>query len=145
MTPLLGADYGAHMSELFNDKWMKKYQSEWNKDPELVTPLEAINFNSIIGYGFPDELTPRGCITVENGLIIDAGAYNGQDLNWDLRAKQHHWHEWLNREVGKAGFSLAYSTGKLQFIEGDFKSIYKDQNMTRPFIKSFSAMGRVNN
>lgn len=142
---MTGRRLGVDMSELFNEQWMKKYQSEWNKDPELVTALEAINFNSIIGYGFPDEITPRGCIIVENGLIIDAGSYNGQDLNWDLRAKQNHWNEWLNREVGKAGFSLAYTTGKLKFIEGDFKTIYKDQGMTRPFIKSFSAMGRVNN
>ena len=133
------------MSELFTEQWMKKFQAEWNRDPELVTPLESINFTSTIGYGFPDEHAPRGCIIVENGLIIDAGSYRGQELNWDLRARQGHWHEWLSREVGNTGFNLAYTTGKLQFIEGDFKIIARNQHMSKPFIKSFSAMSRANN
>lgn len=131
------------MPELFNEVWMKKYQSVWNKDPELSKALEEINFNSIVGYGFPNESAPRGCIIIENGHIVNAGSYEGQDLNWDLRAKEHHWQEWLNREVGVTGVSLAYSTGKLKFIAGDYKSMIKNPGMSRPFIKSFSAMGRV--
>lgn len=131
------------MSNLFDDNWMKKFQTIWNKDPELVPPLKEINFNSTIGYGFPDEDRPRGCITIEQGKIIDAGEYDGQPLNWDLRARENHWQEWLNREVSKAGFGLAYSTGKLQFVEGDFRIMIKNPDMARPFVKSFSAMGRV--
>jgi len=131
------------MSELFNDIWMKKYQSVWNKDPELSKALEKLSFNSTVGYGFPNEAAPRGCIIIENGHIVDAGAYEGQNLNWDLRAKENHWNEWLNREVGAASVGLAYSTGKLKFIEGDYKNIIKNPDMSRPFIKSFSAMGRV--
>ena len=131
------------MSELFNNEWMKKYQLEWNKDPELSDALKKINFNSVIGYGFPDENKPRGYISIENGQIIDAGLYEDQELNWDLRAKENHWNEWLNREVGKASVGLAYSTGKLKFIEGDYKNMIKDPCMGRPFVKSFSAMGRV--
>lgn len=131
------------MSELFNDIWMKKYQSIWNKDPELSIALEKINFNSTIGYGFPNETTPRGCITIENGQIINAGTYEGQTLNWDLRAKENHWEEWLNREVGLTSVGLAYSTGKLKFISGNYKNMIKDPSISRPFIKSFSAMGRV--
>jgi len=131
------------MSELFNDEWMKKYQMEWNKDPELSLAFKKISFNSVIGYGFPEENKPRGYISIENGQIIDAGLYNNQELNWDLRAKEHHWNEWLNREVGKASVGLAYSTGKLKFIEGDYKNMIRDPSMGRPFVKSFSAMGRV--
>jgi hypothetical protein len=131
------------MSDLFNDIWMKKYQSVWNKDPELTKALEKISFNSTIGYGFPNETAPRGCIIIKNGHIIDAGAYQGQSLNWDLRANENHWNEWLNREVGVASVGLAYSTGKLKFIEGDYKNMIKNPGMSRPFIKSFSAMGRV--
>ena len=131
------------MSELFNDEWMKKYQLEWNKDPELSEALKVIRFNSLIGYGFPDENKPRGFISVENGKITDAGLYKDQQLNWDLRAKENHWNEWFNREVGTASVGLAYSTGKLKFIEGDYKNMIKDPSMGRPFVKSFSAMGRV--
>ena len=131
------------MSQLFNDIWMKKYQTIWNKDPELSKALEKISFSSTIGYGFPDETSPRGFITIKNGHVVDAGPYQGASLNWDLRAKESHWIEWLNREVGVAGFGLAYSTGKLKFIEGDYKNMIKNPSMSRPFIKSFSAMGRV--
>ncbi len=131
------------MSELFNDKWMKKYQQEWNKDPELSDALKKISFNSIIGYGFPDENKPRGYIHIENGQIINAGLYNDQKLNWDLRAKENHWNEWLNREVGTTSVSLAYITGKLKFVEGDYKNMFRDPGTSRPFVKSFSAMGRV--
>ena len=118
------------MSQLFNDIWMKKYQSIWNKDPELSTALEKISFDSTIGYGFPDETTPRGFIVIKNGHVVDAGSYQGQPLNWDLRAKEDHWKEWLNREVGLTSV-------------GDYKNIFKSPSMSRPFVKSFSAMGRV--
>lgn len=131
------------MSELFNDIWMKKYQTIWNKDPELSKALQKISFDSTIGYGFPDEILPRGYIMIKNGHIVDAGPYRGAILNWDLRAKEKHWHEWLNREVGVTSVGLAYSTGKLQFIKGDYMGMIKNPSMSRPFIKSFSAMGRV--
>ncbi|MCW9013478.1 MAG: SCP-2 sterol transfer family protein [Gammaproteobacteria bacterium] len=131
------------MSDLFNNEWMKKFQSVWNNDPELAPALKKIHFNSIIGYGFTNEETPRGCITIEDGKVIDAGPYEGQSLNWDLRARENHWQEWLNREVSKAGFGLAYSTGKLKFLTGDFKGMIKNPSMARPFVKSISAMGRV--
>jgi hypothetical protein len=131
------------MLELFNDAWMSKYKEEWNRDPYLGKHLKDINFSSIIGYGFPDEDKPRSCIIIENGYAVEAGYYNNQKLNWDLRAKEGHWKEWINREVGTTGLGLAYSTGKLKFVEGDYKSIIKNPNIASPFIKSFSAMGRV--
>lgn len=131
------------MSPLFSDIWMKHFQDEWNKDAELTQSLEKINFSSNIGYGFPDENAPRGLIIIQQGRVIGAGFYQGQPLNWDLRAKEKHWLEWLNREVGTTGFALAYSTGKLKFIVGDYKSMVKMPEIARPFIKSFSAMGRA--
>ncbi|TNF35019.1 MAG: SCP-2 sterol transfer family protein [Gammaproteobacteria bacterium] len=131
------------MSELFDEAWMKKYQMEWNKDNELKQQLKQISFSSIIGYGFPDEAAPRGCIIVENGEAIDAGPYRGENLSWDLRAKKNHWMDWLNREVGKASIGLAWSTGKLLFMEGDYKDLLKDPAMSFSFIKSFSIMARA--
>lgn len=131
------------MSELFSEHWMKKYQSEWNKDNELTSILNKISFNSIIGYGFPDEQQPRACIVVERGKIISAGRYNGERLHWDLRAKPHHWHNWLQMEVGSTGLGLAHDTGKLKFLAGDFKFLMKNPDLYRSFIRSFSAMGRA--
>ena len=38
---------------LFDDTWMKGFQEQWNAEPALFGALEKINFNSVIGYGFP--------------------------------------------------------------------------------------------
>ncbi len=131
------------MTTLFDKNWMQKFQHEWNKDRELAGALQDIKFNSIIAYGFPDEDKPRGVITVNNGQVVDAGAYNNQALNWDLRAKQKHWHDWLSKEVGKASLGLAYSTGKLKFLSGDYKGMIRNPKLLKPFVKSFSVMGRI--
>jgi hypothetical protein len=131
------------MLRLFDDAWMRKFKDEWNRDPYLASHLEQINFSSTIAYGFPDEDAPRACIVVENGYITKAEKYTGQQLNWDLRARENHWKEWLSREVGTTGIGLAYSTGKLKFIEGDYKAMIRNPKMSSPFIKSFSAMSRV--
>lgn len=131
------------MLRLFDDVWMRKFKDEWNKDPYLAHHLKQINFSSTIAYGFPDETAPRACIVVENGYITKAEKYKDQQLNWDLRARENHWKEWLSREVGTSGIGLACSTGKLKFIEGDYKAMIRNPEMASPFIKSFSAMGRV--
>ncbi|HEY9051168.1 MAG TPA: SCP-2 sterol transfer family protein [Gammaproteobacteria bacterium] len=131
------------MSELFDEQWMKNYQAEWNKDVELKHQLKKIGFSSAIGYGFPDEATPRGYIVVEDGEAVNAGVYNGENLSWDLRAKKNHWLDWFRREVGKTSIGLAWSTGKLQFVEGNYKDMIKDPDMSFSFIKSFSVMGRT--
>ncbi len=131
------------MLQLFEQAWMEKFMHEWNTDPYLTRNLNEINFSSTIGYGFPDEDKPRSCIVIENGYVIEAGHYANQKLNWDLRAKEGHWKEWIKREVGSTGLGLAYSTGKLKFVEGDYKSMIRNPTMASPFIKSFSAMGRV--
>ena len=131
------------MLKLFGNDWMGRYKEEWNKDPYLAKKLNEIKFSSIIGYGVPDEASPRGCIVIENGYIIEAGCYTNQKLNWDLRAKEAHWNEWFKREIGSTGLGLAYSTGKLKFLEGDYKKMIKNPAMSTPFIKSFSAMSRI--
>ena len=129
--------------KLFDDAWMEKYKDEWNKDPYLAKHLNEIKFSSIIAYGFPDEEKPRGCIVVEDGYVVEAGSYDNHEVDWDLRARENHWREWIQREVGSTGLGLAYTTGKLKFIEGDYKSMIRNPNMASPFIKSFSAMSRI--
>lgn len=131
------------MSELFNDTWMKHFETSWNTEPELTEALKALGFNANIGYGFPNEDQPRGFIRIVQGKVVSASRYTGQALDWDLRAQDKHWYEWFNREVGRTGFCLAYSTGKLQFITGDYKEMVRTPGMVRPFVKSFAAMGRA--
>nr|VFK62132.1 MAG: hypothetical protein BECKUNK1418G_GA0071005_102210 [Candidatus Kentron sp. UNK]VFK70285.1 MAG: hypothetical protein BECKUNK1418H_GA0071006_10269 [Candidatus Kentron sp. UNK] len=131
------------MAELFSDAWMKAFKDEWNKEPELADALAAINFNSVIGYGFSGEDKPIGVLNIENGKAINAGEYAGQDLNWDLRATSDNWGKWIEKGIGMASLGMAYTAGKLKFAKGDYMAMVKDPRMASPFVKSFSVMGRV--
>ncbi len=131
------------MADLFSDEWMKSFMEAWNNEPALSGALAKIDFNSVIGYGFQGDSTPTGVITVENGVVTAAGAYNGETLSWDIRAKAASWEKWLNKGIGMAGLGMAYTTGKMKFVVGDYLAMVKDPRMAGPFIKSFGVMGTV--
>lgn len=131
------------MSQLFSEGWMKAFAEAWNSEPELAGELEKISFSSVIGYGIDGEDTPRGVIEIENGKAVNAGEYNGESLNWDLRATEDHWGKWMTKPPGMMGLGTAYTTRKLKFNVGDYSAMIKDPRMAGPFIKSFTAMGQV--
>ncbi len=131
------------MAELFSDEWMKGFMEVWNSEADLSDALAQIGFSSTIGYGFIGDDAPTGVIVVENGKAVSAGAYNGEPLNWDLRASEANWNKWISKGVGMAGLGMAYTTGKLKFIVGDYAAMLKDPRMAGPFIKSFGAMAKV--
>ncbi|TVP83797.1 SCP-2 sterol transfer family protein [Thioalkalivibrio sp.] len=131
------------MADLFSEEWMQSFKEQWNGEPELSDALAKIDFNSVIGYGFPGEETPRGVITIENGKATAAGAYNGEKMNWDLRASEDQWTKWMSKPPGMMGLGAAFTTGKIKFVVGDYKGMLKDPRMAGPFIKSFSVMGRA--
>ncbi len=129
--------------ELFSDQWMKKFMDEWNNENNLSGALEKIGFSSTIAYGFDGDEQPRGVINVENGMAVSAGSYNGEQANWDLRARETAWKEWMQKEMSMMGLGAAYTTRKLKFAVGDYKAMIKDPRMAGPFIKSFTVMGWV--
>ncbi|HDP88426.1 MAG TPA: SCP-2 sterol transfer family protein [Thioalkalivibrio sp.] len=131
------------MSDLFTATWMEKFQNEWNGEKELAEALGKIGFNSVIGYGYPEDEAPRGVIHVENGKVVKAGAYDGEDLNWDLRASPDQWQHWMQKGPGMTGLGLAFTTGKLKFKKGDYSAMVKDPRMAGPFVKSFDVMSRI--
>ena len=131
------------MSGLFSDDWMKSFMDEWNDEPELSDALAKIDFSSTIGYGFPDDDQPVGVLVVEGGKATDAGSYNGQEMNWDIRASQAQWDKWISKPPGMMGLGAAFTTGKMKFMVGDYGSMIKDPRMAKPFIKSFSVMARA--
>ncbi len=131
------------MAELFSDEWMKSFMEAWNGEPELADELEKIGFGSVIAYGFDGEDQPRGVIEVQNGVVVSAGPYAGQTLNWDLRASKDNWETWLNKGISMMSLGMAYTTRKLKFKVGDYKAMIKDPRMAGPFIKSFEVMGRA--
>ena len=131
------------MADLFSDEWMNAYMEQWNAEPELAEKLAAIEFNSNIGYGFDGEDSPRGILVVENGHAIRAGSYQGEELNWDLRATPENWDKWMKKPPGMMGLGIAYTSRKLKFNIGDYAAMVKDPRMAAPFIKSFGVMGRA--
>jgi hypothetical protein len=131
------------MAALFSDDWMVDFGNAWNEEKDLGDALAKIGFNSIIGYGFDGEDVARGFIKVENGYVVEAGAYNGQVLNWDLRASPADWEKWCVNGIGMMALGLAYTSGKLKFKVGDYGAMIKNPAMAGPFIKSFAVMGTV--
>ena len=131
------------MADLFSPEWMRAFGDQWNAEPDLAEALAKIHFNSVIGYGFENDPTPVGVLTVEAGRVISAGTYDGQKLNWDLRADRDHWQRWKTKGLNMMGLSMAYMSRKLQFRVGDYTAMIKDPRMAGPFIKSFSVMSRV--
>jgi len=131
------------MADLFSQEWMESYMQQWNAEPELAEKLASINFNSVIGYGFDDDADPVGVLVVENGHAVSAGSYQGQELNWDLRASPENWSKWMKKPPGMMGLGIAYTSRKLKFNVGDYSAMVKDPRMAGPFIKSFGVMGRA--
>lgn len=131
------------MAALFSDDWMVDFGNAWNDEKDLGDALAKIGFNSTIGYGIQGEDKPRGVIKVENGYVVSAGGYNGEALNWDLRATADDWEKWCQKGLGMVSLGMAYTTGKLKFNVGDYGAMIKNPAMAGPFIKSFSVMGTV--
>jgi hypothetical protein len=131
------------MADLFSEEWMKSFMGVWNSEADLAEALGEIGFNSTIGYGFIDDDAATGVLVVENGKAVSAGAYDGQELSWDLRAKQESWDGWIANGIGMTGLGVAYTTGKLKFATGDYSAMLKDPRMAGPFIKSFGAMAKA--
>lgn len=131
------------MAEMFSEEWMLKYKDAWNNEPGLTKDLANIGFNSTIAYGFDNEDTPRGVLTIKDGVAVSATGFDGQELNWDLRASTDNWQKWFNKPPGMMGLGMAYTSRKLKFETGDYAAMLKDPRMAGPFIKSFSVMGRV--
>ncbi|MDH5446571.1 MAG: SCP-2 sterol transfer family protein [Gammaproteobacteria bacterium] len=131
------------MAEVFSAEWMDQFMQQWNNEPELSDELAKIGFNSNIGYGFDGDADPKGVICIENGKATDAGAYDGQELNWDLRASADSWQKWMSKPPGMMGLGVAYTSRKLKFNIGDYGAMIKDPRMAGPFIKSFAIMGRI--
>jgi hypothetical protein len=131
------------MAELFSPEWMQAFGERWNAEPELADALAKIHFSSVIGYGFDDQYNPTGVLTIIDGRVSCAGAYNGQVLNWDLRADLQHWQTWMTKGLNMMSLSMAYITRKLQFRVGDYTAMIKNPSMAAPFIKSFAAMSKV--
>jgi len=131
------------MAELFSNEWINKLKDLWNETPEVSDKLAEINFNATIGCGFKDEENPVCVFVVENGKAVSAGLYNGEELDWDMRATKENWEKWAKKPLTLTTIGLAVATGKLKFEKGDFASMIKNPSMAGPFVKSFALMAQI--
>lgn len=130
--------------ELFDNIWMNKYKETWNTTPGVSGELAKAGFSTTIGMGFPDEEHPTSFVTVENGMIVQAGAYDGKAmLDWDMRAKKDQWENWRNDPPGMMGLGSAVTFGKLKFARGDYTTMLKNPSLAGPFVESFTLLNKV--
>jgi len=131
------------MAQLFTDEWINALKDEWNADPEVSDKLAEINFSSVITCGFKDDDNPLCVFVVENGKAVSAGLYNGETADWDMRATEENWGKWIKKPLTMTSMGMAFATGKLKFVEGDFKAMIKNPSMAVPFVKSFGLMAKI--
>ena len=128
------------MAQLFSEEWINKLKDAWNADPEVSGKLAEIGFSSVITCGYKGDDKPLCVFVVENGEAISAGSYNGEKPDWDMRASKDNWMKWVKKPLGMTSMGIAFTTGKLKFVEGDFKQMIKTPSMAVPFVKSFALM-----
>jgi len=129
--------------EMFGPQWMARFQQLWNDSPEVCDRLQKASFTSSIAYGFPDEEKPRGVLVIEHGKAVQAGAYNGEKLDWDLRASEDSWRKWMDKPPGGMALGQAFVTRRLRFFAGNYVQMMKNPLLAGPFIKHFGLMGRI--
>jgi len=127
----------------FSESWMISFKKAWNDTAKVTEPLAAINFDSNIGYGFLGDDKPRGVLQVKNGHVVSTGNYQGEKLNWDIRASEKLWEKWHQSPPNMTAIGLAYTMRKMQFIQGDYAAMLTEPRMAGPFIKSFEAMSKA--
>lgn len=131
------------MPELFSADWMNELKDQWNSEPDVKDKLADIGFNSVITCGFKGDDQPLGVFIVENGECVRAGSYDGETPDWDMRADRKDWMKWVNKGIGLTGMGMAYTTGKLKFLTGDYGAMIKNPKMAGPFVKSFGLMKNI--
>ena len=131
------------MARLFSDEWMRSFAELWNADSEMVENLAEAGFNSTIGFGCSGDEKPVGIVEVRDGRIMYAGEFQGQTLDWDMRAEVDAWKEWLTEGFGFDKLGVSVSTGKLSFLAGDYRQMIRYPNMAKPFMRHFELMAKL--
>lgn len=128
------------MYELFSDAWMKQLQERWNATPDITDPLGQANFSARIAYGFKHDERATGMLVIQEGVVVQAGTYDGSDLDWDLRADADKWLGWINGGFGLTKLGPAVATGALQFASGNYRQMIRNPSLANPFLHHFDLM-----
>lgn len=131
------------MTAVFSAPWMNDLASAWNGDPKMVDDLRRVGFDAGIAFGFIGEDRPRGFMEVRQGQVLKAGAYIGQELDWDLRAKPEDWRLWLTEGFGLKRLGFTTATGRLRFVTGNYRQMVRNPALARPFLHIFELMADI--
>ncbi|EDN66772.1 conserved hypothetical protein [Beggiatoa sp. PS] len=122
---------------------MQEFATLWNNDQEITDILEQKNFNANIGYGLTEDRHPTGILIIVQGKVEEAGLYEGQSLDWDLRADFEDWTNWLEERLNLAQLGFVVADKKLQFRIGNHKKILRTPSLATVFLRSFELMSQV--
>ncbi|PWB49051.1 MAG: SCP-2 sterol transfer family protein [Nitrosomonadales bacterium] len=131
------------MESLFSSEWAERFASQWNTNPDMVEPLAAASFDSVIAFGYTDAIHPAVLVEVRNGKIGKAGLHNAANspaASWDLRAAPGQWAKWKKEGLGIAGLGVAVASGQLQFRSGDYRKMIRTPQLAGPFLKFFTLL-----
>ncbi|MFA5243206.1 MAG: hypothetical protein WC029_14610 [Sulfuricella sp.] len=131
------------MEGLFSPEWAERFTTQWNANPDMVEPLAAASFDSVIAFGFIDAIHPAVLVEVKNGRIEQAGLHNAANspaANWDLRATPEQWAKWKKEGLGIAGLGVAVASGQLHFRHGDYRKMIRTPQLAGPFLKFFTLL-----
>lgn len=131
------------MEQLFSDKWMQSLKEHWNSSASLCEPLQKANFSARIGYGFKGEPRARGLIVIVNGKAMQAGPMDNGELDWDLRATQENWENWIKNGFGLTKLGPAIATNALEFATGNYRQMIQNPSLSQPFLQHFQLMGKI--
>ena len=131
------------MSDLFSEAWIKSLGDAWNNDPQIVDPLKKAGFVSTISYGFIGDDKPKCLLNIINGEIVSATLYNGEAIDWDLRADRQNWEKWISKGFGLTKLGPAVATRTLQFAQGDYRQMIRNPLLSRPFLRHFVLMTNI--
>jgi len=131
------------MPALFSAEWTKELAQLWNADKQMLEDLGKISFDSTIGFGFINETNPRAVLHVRKGKVEEVAGFQGEPLEWDLRAASSDWRTWLREGFGLPKLGVATATGKLKFLHGNYRQMVRTPSMARPFLRVFELMGQI--
>ncbi|MDH5785168.1 MAG: SCP-2 sterol transfer family protein [Chromatiales bacterium] len=131
------------MSDMFSDGWMKELQEKWNASSDITGPLAEAKFSARIAYGYKGDEKALGMLVIENGRVVQAGAYDGSELDWDLRADADKWNSWIEGGFGLTKLGPAVATGALQFATGNYRQMIRNPSLANPFLSHFKLMQEI--
>jgi hypothetical protein len=131
------------MYQLFSVEWMNALKEKWNSSPQVYVPLQKASFSALIGYGFKGEPRARGMLAIVNGMVLEAGATDDGELDWDLRASPENWAAWIENGFGLTKLGPAIATNSLEFVTGNYRQMIRNPSLSNPFLQHFQLMGKL--